>query len=368
MHINVGDKVKFLNEEGGGVVREIVDQKTVLVSIPEGFDIPVSKGDLILLEPEASGGQVPFPEGMEGGADTPQPRGTAASMESREDLESREALKERVRASAASMAIPGEAAFYLAFEADLQKPLMVGDLDVYLVNNTGDDVCYILYLDQQGMVRVKHGVISHQQRHFLQTISREEISRWCKGWIQLIMAASQFPPPAPENTGFKIRPSRFFSAENYKVYPGRSNPVFLYCLSRTHLLLKADQQQTALREPASKGTPESHPPLVSRKAIIDKYMVDDEEAQVDLHIEQLSEDHYRMNAMEKLNRQLSFFQRILQSAIVNKVKRLVIIHGVGAGILKAEVRRELQQYDYIDVEDAPIARYGVGATIAKIYQ
>lgn len=368
MDIKVGQKVKFLNEEGGGVVREIVDQNTVLVSIPEGFDIPVPTNELISLEtatPEEKGFRPQHDEKIE---DAEGYENVGHSGAEHEVQGSTEALKERARSWEQSITISQTPAFYLAFETKMKKNPMAGNLDVYLVNNTGHDVCYVLYLHQEEkMNRVSHGVMGQGKRHFLENIARQEVSRWCKGWIQLIVADKQFPPPEPENTAFKIRPSRFFSEENFKVYPGQSNPTLLYCLSRSDLLLKADQAKTCRQETHTEKASESHPPLASRKALIDKFMISDEEARVDLHIEQISDEHHRMNAMEKLNRQVSFFQRILQSAITNKVKRLVIIHGVGEGILKAEVRRELKQYDYIDVEDAPIAHYGVGATIAIIY-
>ena len=48
MKIKVGDKVKFLNDTGGGIVSEIIDDRMVNVRIEDGFDVPASMSELII--------------------------------------------------------------------------------------------------------------------------------------------------------------------------------------------------------------------------------------------------------------------------------------------------------------------------------
>ena len=45
--MNIGDKVKFLNETGGGVITKVLDLETVIVRIEEGFEVPVKIKGLI---------------------------------------------------------------------------------------------------------------------------------------------------------------------------------------------------------------------------------------------------------------------------------------------------------------------------------
>lgn len=45
--MNIGDKVKFLNETGGGVITKFIDPETVLVRIEDGFEVPVKRKGLI---------------------------------------------------------------------------------------------------------------------------------------------------------------------------------------------------------------------------------------------------------------------------------------------------------------------------------
>lgn len=52
----------------------------------------------------------------------------------------------------------------------------------------------------------------------------------------------------------------------------------------------------------------------------------------------------------------------MNHAFANKMKKVTFIHGVGKGILKDEIYKELKQYDNIHFFDAPMSKYGVGAT------
>ncbi|MCK4922995.1 MAG: hypothetical protein KAS71_18230, partial [Bacteroidales bacterium] len=54
MDIKQGDKVKFLNDVGGGIVTAIIDKEKVLVSGEDGFDMPVLIKDLLVTERKGS--------------------------------------------------------------------------------------------------------------------------------------------------------------------------------------------------------------------------------------------------------------------------------------------------------------------------
>ena len=96
--------------------------------------------------------------------------------------------------------------------------------------------------------------------------------------------------------------------------------------------------------------------------ILSQYMVRPDEAEVDLHIEALNEHPERLSDVEKHELQLRFFRTCLNHAIINHVKKVVFIHGVGRGVLKSDIQRELEQYDGLHYMDAPSTLYGAGAT------
>jgi dsDNA-specific endonuclease/ATPase MutS2 len=89
-------------------------------------------------------------------------------------------------------------------------------------------------------------------------------------------------------------------------------------------------------------------------------------AEVDLHLHELVEDETRLSDGEKLEYQIRYFERALESAIRNGKRKLIVIHGVGEGVLREEVRKMLQYYDGVRFYDADMRRYGVGATEVEI--
>ena len=48
MSIKTGDKVKFLNDVGGGVITAFLDKNKVMVRTTDGFEIPVMLSELVI--------------------------------------------------------------------------------------------------------------------------------------------------------------------------------------------------------------------------------------------------------------------------------------------------------------------------------
>ncbi|EAQ48889.1 MULTISPECIES: Smr/MutS family protein [Leeuwenhoekiella] len=90
--------------------------------------------------------------------------------------------------------------------------------------------------------------------------------------------------------------------------------------------------------------------------------------EVDLHIHQLTKSERGMTAHDKLNLQIDTARRKLEFAINKRIQRVVFIHGVGEGVLKAELEYLFSRYDTIKFYDANYQRYGLGATEVYIYQ
>ena len=59
---------------------------------------------------------------------------------------------------------------------------------------------------------------------------------------------------------------------------------------------------------------------------------------------------------------MDFFRKCLNDAIINHVQKVIFIHGVGSGVLKNEIIKELKKYKGLHYFDASMAKYGVGAT------
>ena len=84
--------------------------------------------------------------------------------------------------------------------------------------------------------------------------------------------------------------------------------------------------------------------------------------EVDLHIEELVDDHRGWSNAEILNYQIEQFEKVLSKAFQIGTKKIVVIHGRGDGVLRYEIRRKLRDYEGVNVYDASYQKYGQGAT------
>jgi hypothetical protein len=88
----------------------------------------------------------------------------------------------------------------------------------------------------------------------------------------------------------------------------------------------------------------------------------------DLHIEKLVKNYKGMSNYDILTLQTDTAKRHLEFAIRNRLPKIVFIHGVGEGVLKAELDFLLGRYDQIFYQEANYQKYGLGATEVFIKQ
>ena len=114
MKFKVGDKVKFLNEKGGGVVSKIISGSLVYVATEDGFELPTSTGDIISINPESKA-ELMFSEDFNVNMDDQVTIGSHGSGE--EQLSS-------TKVKPGAEETPG---VYLAFVPDDQQWFITGD-------------------------------------------------------------------------------------------------------------------------------------------------------------------------------------------------------------------------------------------------
>mgnify|MGYP005842480939 CR=1 FL=1 len=107
--------------------------------------------------------------------------------------------------------------------------------------------------------------------------------------------------------------------------------------------------------------------LKNPKKSISKKEKKPQRIEIDLHIHELIDDARHLSNFEILNIQLNKAKSQLEWAINKRLKYVVFIHGVGQGVLKAELQTLFRRYDNIEFYDANYQTYGLGATEVCIY-
>lgn len=89
--------------------------------------------------------------------------------------------------------------------------------------------------------------------------------------------------------------------------------------------------------------------------------------EIDLHIEEIIESHIGLSNFQILTKQINEFKTFYNKARAQRIRKIMIIHGVGEGVLKQEIRAFLSKQEAIEFYDADFRIYGKGATAVEIY-
>ncbi|MEA5112147.1 hypothetical protein SDC9_41563 [bioreactor metagenome] len=370
MELRTGDKVRFLNEKGEGIVTRILSNTMVNVAIEEGFEVPVLASDLIRIEPQGMAGRF-----FDRNVNVELPAGSVIAEERNEKPVKAEnasgedepdGISPLYRQSGAGVT----EGIYLIYAPHDQKWLMTGNLDIYLVNNSRYEAIFSFMLkEEEGVFSgVNFEVIPPYSKMLIETITREDLDSWSEGIVQVIFhSAESMPVLSPLHAAFKIKSVRFYKETSYQEFrlAGLKSVVLnLGDISGQLLISGAEPLMTAVSDPAARQKISA----IAPPAYIDRFRTAPREAEVDLHISSLRDDYAEMSNNEILRYQLDFFARMLDSAITNNYYKVTFIHGIGNGSLKSAIVSALADYENVEFRNAPFARFGNGAVDIIIHK
>ncbi|MCD4665829.1 MAG: DUF2027 domain-containing protein [Bacteroidales bacterium] len=353
MKFKVGDKVKFLNENGGGVISKIISPGLVNVAIEDGFEIPILTSEILKIELDAP-------------IDSPKHLFTEDFNVKVDQTPETHYESDERNIPLLSNSAKGnlEQGIYLAFVPHDQKWLITGMIDIYLANHTNYDILYSYFLEKEkgGFVGKDYGSATAESMVLLSTVDREEIEKWTKGVVQVLFHSDKSEGVlSPGNSNFKVKPTRFYQENSYKdsaLINGKAIINSLIPLSaQTSLfsneVIEKDEPAELIVREAKEVKPEH---------IIDKHKTSPREAVVDLHIYELIDDSENIDDSQKLRTQINYFTRCLESGIANNLYKVTFIHGVGTGVLKTTIKEILKDYPNVEIRDASMKQFGYGAT------
>jgi len=352
MRFKVGDKVNFLNESGGGTVVAIIDQRLVKIETTDGFEMPVLSADLIIDSRSQGQDEQMF---------TPSFPGITAKPKAEEEIS-----EEFISEINPWGNIKEEKGIYLAFEPHEQQWVLTGEIDVLLINHTSNEILYSLFLQRNGEIEgIDYSSVPANSKIVLDTISRDDIENWTKGVLQVLLFNDS---PAkiylPVHSVIDIKTNRFFKEGSFQtntLLQGKALIITIATMSE----LQASTDTDLERKFGTKVKAEIAQP-VKEKALIDKHKSGMDEAVVDLHIAEIIDNIAGLSSHDMFNLQLDYFRKTLESAIKNEYQKVTFIHGVGNGVLKNAIIKEMENYEVLENRMASISKFGVGAVDVMI--
>jgi hypothetical protein len=341
MNLKTGDRVKFLNDIGGGVITAFLDKKKAMVRTSDGFEIPVMIAELVA----DSGNFMPHDK-QEEPPKIPEtkspPKKNPAAM------------------PAKNLSMDEELCFAII------PKTQSSDLFAYLINNSSYKIHYVITThSDESTLLFDQGSMDLRTQMKIKKFIPENLDNILRFNIQLLLYKEDFfVTREPVSVAFFMKPSEVYSGKslNENDYFDRKALVFSiinYNIKNNYITSGGLNVAELLKEKfnQNKAVP------VSREEKKTK----NEPDEVDLHIETITDNFAGLSNSEIIELQMARFKISLDTAVIHKTRRIVFIHGVGNGKLKFTLRKALDdQYPDLQYQDASFKEYGYGATMVLI--
>lgn len=361
MRFKVGDRVKFLNDIGGGVVVRIT-HKTLYVENQDGFEIPVSEQEILLDLDNAFGSE----------SKSLVQKSLPDEFYVTEPSETENFPEAEHNPSAQA----GDTNCSLWFSWVLQRAAKCADL--YLINDSSYQLLYTVSTGEKGAPYQysKAGRLEDGFKELMGSFSHEMLLRnpilRCEG---ILFKPGRYEAHAPVLFEFFVDTKTLFDPKSHVANDYFDEKALLISIYQVDEPLRISKEilsdantfiTTAEQiKPANgvKNIPHQTPAQAEGPKIQRNTLSDDENV-IDLHIELLVENSENLTPGEILDIQMARFKISLESAIVRKTPKLIYIHGVGNGKLRYTLRKTLErEYPKIRFQDASFKEYGYGATM-----
>ncbi|NDV94638.1 DUF2027 domain-containing protein [Dysgonomonas sp. 521] len=347
--MKIGDKVRFLNTTGGGIIKGFQGKDIVLVEDEEGFDIPVLIRETVVIEPV---NDIQVRQSAKPSREVEiQQRPSAKPEEEYKPEETKEGELLTVLLS------------YLPIDI---KNLSSTSFECYLINDSNYYLSYnYMSRTDAGWVSRATGTIEPNTRLFLEEFEKSELNDIEKVCLQFFAYKKDKPYSLKNAYSVEVRIDtvKFYKLHSFKENDYFEDDAMLYPIVRRdlgekELTISPEEIAVAMKEKESGQRPRIQPIAKKEKKPI---------LEIDLHIDELLDNTNGLSSADILEYQLKKFREVMDENRKNREQKIVFIHGKGDGVLKNAILKELKtNYKTAYYQDASFREYGYGATMVTI--
>jgi hypothetical protein len=349
-NFKTGDLVRFLNDVGGGIINRIDNEGIIYVQTEDGFEIPVPAKELV-----HSGNFISTVN------DEPLPEKPVSFKVEDTKIPAPE-KQAKIHGLPRNVSEEISVNLLLGFVPENPGPIFNNPLECFLINDSKYFAYYVIgTLERNGYYYVTSGVIEAETKYYIHTFDQTAISKLSGIHIQAILFSDgKYTRKTPVDRVVDLNRVNFSKESYYRENEYFDKKAILYNINGVKLEDNIEKI------------------IVSKDVINEKEAVNNDERtknketlsdtlEVDLHVDSslLQNSQYTPSGILAL--QISRFHAAIEEAISKNLRRLVIIHGIGQGTLKMEIRKELQEkYPNFVFQDASFKEYGFGATLVHL--
>ncbi|HOK37845.1 MAG TPA: DUF2027 domain-containing protein [Bacteroidales bacterium] len=342
MKIDIGDKVRFLNDVGGGEVIKIISNNMVLVKDDTGFEYPYPANELVVIEKSKVFSKVEMVS-----------ENTVFNKTSE--------TKVKTETVSSDFMYKNDNITNIFFAFTRVKNDSQDGFDIFLINDSDFTLYYMFFLKGDfGWRKLDHDILEPNTKIKIDFLSRDIVNKSQEIVAQILFISHpvQIYHRMIERK-IPIVPLELFQDYRYKANEFLDENAYIFILLKEELGLgnnidEIKELETIITEKEK---------VEEDKSARFKTRPKPKTIEVDLHINQLVDSVVGMSNAQILEIQMKKFHETMTEAIMNGVARVVFIHGIGNGTLKSIIRESIKEQYKLNYEDASFREYGFGATM-----
>lgn len=341
--MKIGDKVRFLNTTGGGVVKGFQGKDIVLVEDEEGFDIPILIRETVVIEPTK---------------DIQVKSSTKPSevFQTRPQVTEEEYKPEETKEGE-------QLGVYLVYLPIDIKNLSTTNLECYLVNDSNYYLSFnYMNRTEKGWLSRHVGNIEPNTKLFIEEFDKSEINNIEHICLQFFAykKGKEFSLKNTYSVDIHIDTVKFYKLHSFKENDYFEDEAIVYPVVRRDL---AEKELTISAKEIEEAIKQKERPRIQPIEKKEKKSI----LEIDLHITELLDNTNGLSSSDMLEYQIKKFNEVMEESKHNKGQKIVFIHGKGDGVLKNTILKELKtKYKSAYYQDASFREYGYGATMVTI--
>lgn len=380
--VKIGDKVRFLNDVGGGTITGFQGKDIVLVADEDGFEIPTLVTEVVAVETNDYN-IAKVVDGKKKGKtneDKPTPTSVKNALAVNDDEEEEEETdiadqELTYKPMAQERRGANELNLCLAFVPKRVKEISDTPFEVYLVNDCNYYIHYTLLNYEGKACQVRHeGEIAPNTKVYLEELLHNRLEEWERITIQTLAFKRDkvfFPKPT-YSVNLRIDGTKFYKLHAFQPSVFFNTPALTYDILKDDravrpMFVDADELREAMQTPEEQLPTEPQPRISGAEKRATRKQDRNAIVEVDLHAHELLDTIVGLEPRDILEYQIKVFRDTMNAHLKNHGCRIVFIHGKGEGVLRNALLKELRtHYKQCRVQDASFREYGYGATMVTI--
>lgn len=380
--VKIGDKVRFLNDVGGGTITGFQGKDIVLVADEDGFEIPTLVTEVVAVETNDYN-IAKVVDGKKKGKtneDKPTPTSVKNALAVNDDEEEEEETdiadqELTYKPMAQERRGANELNLCLAFVPKRVKEISDTPFEVYLVNDCNYYIHYTLLNYEGKACQVRHeGEIAPNTKVYLEELLHNRLEEWERITIQTLAFKRDkvfFPKPT-YSVNLRIDGTKFYKLHAFQPSVFFNTPALTYDILKDDravrpMFVDADELREAMQTPEEQLPTEPQPRISGAEKRATRKQDRNAIVEVDLHAHELLDTMVGLEPRDILEYQIKDFRDTMNAHLKNHGCRIVFIHGKGEGVLRNALLKELRtHYKQCRVQDASFREYGYGATMVTI--